>query len=103
MDPLKRLFTKLWHDPVWSKVIASLIVAIPSAYFLGLFPILADVFRGTTNFLSESTSVFNGVLICLIIISFVAVIIAAKIIHQKAAEARRVLRFVPLHSQRSGI
>ncbi len=100
MDLLKRLFKKLWHDPVWSKVIASLIIATPSAYFLGLFPILADAFRGIINFLSKSTNVYNWILVCLIIISFVAVIIAAKIIHQKAFGVSRVLRFVPLYRQR---
>ena len=56
------MFKKLWKDPVWSKVIATgLIALIASAgvYLLGWLPTLIDVLAKFWNFVIASSSVPN--------------------------------------------
>jgi hypothetical protein len=56
---------KLWHDPVWSKVIASLILAaigVSGAYFLDWWELIRRLFSGALYFATIKTSVPNWAL-----------------------------------------
>lgn len=62
------MLSKLWRDPVWSKVIASGLVATlvaAVAYFRGLWPAIGRSFAGGWIWLSGSTSLNNWLLLLL--------------------------------------
>lgn len=72
---MKTLFRRVWSDPVWSKVIASVIlVAAPSAtwYF---WPKLSEWAIRLFTFLAETTEVANWLLYILYTLSFIAVVV----------------------------
>lgn len=62
---------KVWRDPVWSKVIASLIFALIAAIFLyvkGLLPNVLDFFLGIYMWFGRSSNISNWLLIFFITI-----------------------------------
>jgi hypothetical protein len=70
----------LWHDPVWSKVIAAMIIGLAAtvgSYFLNLWPAIGAVLVGGLRFLLESTAVSNWVLLLLILLSLPLVVLIA--------------------------
>lgn len=69
---MKQLLKKLWHDPVWSKVIAGIFLAtgaIISAYFLDWLPSIGSFFARLYQFLLSSTSFPNWMLLSLGLLS----------------------------------
>ena len=88
------MLEKIWHDPVWSKVIATAIFAVVTAtvsYFFGWWQTINAFFRYSLNVPFWILAVF-----CLFIGTLLIIIRSYK----KIADARHVLRFVPLHRQR---
>ncbi len=88
------MLKKIWHDPVWSKVIATAIFASLTAvgyYIFGGRQVIKIFLRYSINI-----PLWILMLLCLLLLTLLIFIRSYK----KAANARHVLRFVPLHSQR---
>jgi hypothetical protein len=68
---------KLWHDPVWSKVIAGVILATgaaASAYFLDWWPAIGAFAANAYQFALAATSTPNWVLLILGLLSLTTVV-----------------------------
>ncbi len=64
------LLKKAWHDPVWSKVIATIIIGIAGVlvtYFAGWWPIIAQMGSGLVAYTAASTQIPNWLLGLLIL------------------------------------
>lgn len=65
-------FLKLWHDPVWSKVIAGIILAIGAAigaYFLDWWTAIDAFASSSYQFALSATSVPNWILMLMALLS----------------------------------
>src|SRR5687767_1228280 len=89
-----KVVSKAWHDPVWSKVIAAIILAVLAAigtYFFNLWPPIASIFAHFFQLLAQTTNVTNWLLSLLVLLSFVTLIlgfaIVCKLIFPSADEA----------------
>lgn len=74
---MKQTLTKLWHDPVWSKVIAGIILPIGAtaiAYFLNLLSVVKSFAALCIEFALSTTTVSNLVLIAVVLLSIPTVI-----------------------------
>lgn len=72
------MIAKIWKDPVWSKVIATVIIAtagVAITYFGGLFPKVKGIFLNVWNFFVTKTLIYNW-LIIILIIPFIILLIA---------------------------
>lgn len=70
---------KLWNDPVWSKVIAGVILAVGAtigAYFLDLWPSIGSFIRKSYNFVFLTTNVPNWAIGILCILSLPTIVLA---------------------------
>lgn len=72
----------IWHDPVWSKVIAAVILFVLTAagtYFLELWPTIGRVAWTVGDFLIAKTPVWNWLLILggILIVAIAAIVISA--------------------------
>ena len=76
MSNIKAAFSKLWNDPVWSKVISGLIllliVSIPT-YLLNLWPLIKVFYNNFFTLATEKTSIPNWflALLCLLSLYFI--------------------------------
>jgi hypothetical protein len=64
--------SKAWHDPVWSKVIAAIILAVLGAigtYFFNLWPPIGSIVAQFFQLLAETTNVPNWLLSLLVLLS----------------------------------
>ena len=80
------LFTKLWHDPVWSKVIAGVILAVGATvatYFLNWWPVIGEFVSQCFTFALASTSTPNWLLFVLGLLALPVVIIFGVIVWEK--------------------
>lgn len=60
------MLKKLWNDPVWSAVLATVIVAVGGAigtYLLGLWPTIAAATSKIFGYLSQSSTIPNWLLL----------------------------------------
>jgi hypothetical protein len=88
---MKQPLTKYWHDPVWSKVIAGLILAIGSAaivYFFNLLSAIKSFVTLCIEFALSKTAVSNLLLITAGLLSiptvvFIVLLVWFKIFPQK--------------------
>jgi hypothetical protein len=67
---LSKKIIKIWHDPVWSKVIATLVLALLAAigtYFFDWWPIIKPLFKTIIDFVFADTATPNWLLGFLII------------------------------------
>lgn len=67
------MIKKLWKDPVWSKVIATGVIALlayTGAYLLGLLPTIIIIFVKSWNFVAASSSVPNWLIGIMVISCF---------------------------------
>lgn len=72
------MITKIWKDPVWSKVIAGAIITIlggAATYFGGLLPKVIHVFVAIWGFLISNTPLYNWLIIILILPSILTLIV----------------------------
>jgi type IV secretory pathway VirB3-like protein len=84
------MLKKIWHDPVWSGVIAAAIFAGVS-YFFGGWKIIKALFQYSINVpVWILTILFLLLVALLIIIQY----------YKKKVDEQYILHFVPLHSQR---
>jgi hypothetical protein len=70
---------KLWHDPVWSAVIAALIVAVllsMGAYFLNWWPTIIGSSMAAYRFVWQSTPVWNWLLG---VLGFIALLVVTRV------------------------
>lgn len=80
------MFRKLWHDPVWSKVIAGIILglgAVGLADFLNWWPALARQITLAHELLSSSNQVQNWIVIILTLLSLPTILFACYIVFEK--------------------
>src|SRR5690242_3887522 len=73
--------TKVWHDPVWSAVIAGIIVLVaapPLTYFLNWWPAIGKFAQDTYRFALSPTSLPNWFIavICLLALPTILVLLA---------------------------
>jgi hypothetical protein len=67
---MRKVIRKLWHDPVWSAVIAGVILAIlaaVAAYFLNWWPKLWAVIKSVFAYFFASTAVWNWIIAAAVI------------------------------------
>jgi hypothetical protein len=72
------MLKKLWHDPVWSKVIAGIILAfgaVAIAYVLDLGPTIIRSLREWSQVLGASTPVPNWLLVVLALLALPVIIV----------------------------
>jgi hypothetical protein len=72
----KPLISKLWHDPVWSKVIAAallLIVGAAWSYFQGLWPAIGALVAHAALWTQKRTPIPNWLLVLLSISAVVTI------------------------------
>lgn len=74
---MKTLFRRVWSDPVWSKVIASLILLAAPYATWHFWPTLSEWAARSLSFLTTTTEVANWWLSILYTLSFLAVIAPA--------------------------
>lgn len=77
---------RLWNDPVWSKVIAGVILAAGAtigAYFLNWWPIIGRFTRSGYNFILFTTSVPNWLLVILGIVCLPTIFLVLSLIWEK--------------------
>lgn len=80
------MYKKLWHDPVWSKVIAGIILglgALGLAHFLNWWPALGRQITSGHEFLLSSNQVQNWVVILLAVLSLPTILLACYIVFEK--------------------
>jgi len=80
MRTTKRIILKLWTDPVWSKIIAAIIIFTVPAYYWNLWASIVNYYTFVTSFLAGTTKITNWILILLILISALSVIIFIKLL-----------------------
>jgi hypothetical protein len=76
---------KTWQDPVWSKVIAAIILAIGAAvgtYFLHWWPVIGSLFSSTYNYALSSASIPYWLLAILCLLSLISIVIICLILWQ---------------------
>lgn len=74
----KSLISRLWHDPVWSKVIAAAVLIAAGAvgsYFQGFWPTIGAAVTRVVLWIQESTLVPNWLLIILSICTVATLIV----------------------------
>lgn len=79
------MWEKLWKDPVWSKVIATGIIAAVGglgAYLLGYWPVVAGAASSGWVFLLASSSISNWIIALLAIAALPAVMLVAALAWQ---------------------
>jgi len=72
------MFSKIWNDPVWSKVISVAIVAAAASalsFFLGWWPTIISGVSALILFLGSTVSMSKWILVLLIFLSLPTVII----------------------------
>lgn len=72
------MFKKLWHDPVWSKVIAGVILAVGATvatYFLNWWSVIGEFVSQCITFALASTSTPNWFLFVLVLLALPVVIL----------------------------
>ena len=77
------MWEKLWKDPVWSKVIATGIIAALGglgAYFLGYWPVVSRVLSAGWNFLFASSNIPNWFIAILVLCAAPSVILLAALV-----------------------
>lgn len=82
--------SKAWHDPVWSKVIAAIILAVLGAigtYFFNLWPPIGSIVAQFFQLLAETTNVPLWLLSLLVLLSTLGFAIVCKLIFASADEA----------------
>ena len=64
-EAIATMLRKIWHDPVWSKVIVGVVLSIGAAtvaYFLDWWPRIIQSLTAAPRFLGQRTSVPNWLL-----------------------------------------
>ena len=77
------MLTRIWKDPVWSKVIAAAIIGVSGAvlsYRLDWWPPITRGFRWFVTFVCSATSVPNWLLAILLVCAVPSLVVAALII-----------------------
>ena len=85
LSVMAQLLKKLWHDPVWSKVIASVILAMGaaiSAYFLDWWPLIGQFAFQSYQFILASTFVPNWALLIMGLLSLPALVLLGAVAWQ---------------------
>lgn len=80
------MFKKLWHDPVWSKVIAGVILAVGATvvtYFLNWWPVISEFVSRCITFALASTSTPNWLLFVLVLLVLPVVFLFGVLIWEK--------------------
>jgi hypothetical protein len=95
------LFTKVWHDPVWSKVISVAIVGVAAsvgAYFLNWWPAIFNTLAASLTFLGSTSLVSNWVLgIFIACALFVVFVIGAAVLALISPEKPRWREYTTDH------
>jgi hypothetical protein len=82
---VNQTFKKLWHDPVWSKVIAAVIVAVPASvatYLLDWWPAIGRFAAQSYAFIFGSTNTPNWILLLLIVLAVPTGLLSGAIVWQ---------------------
>lgn len=77
------MLKKIWHDPVWSKVIAGVALAalaVIGAYFLDWWPAMTQWLGAGVRLLGRSSSVPNWLLGLLVLLALPAVVVGATLL-----------------------
>lgn len=85
------MFKKLWHDPVWSKVIAGVILALGAtvaAYFLDWWPSIRVAIRNSIAFAFDSTLTSNWLLLLLVLLALPTLILIGAIAWQSVSPSK---------------
>jgi hypothetical protein len=80
------MLKKLWHDPVWSKVIAGVILAVSATvatYFLHWWPAIGEFISQCFTFAMASSTTPNWLLFVLGLLALPMVILLGAIVREK--------------------
>lgn len=90
---MKLKILKLWHDPVWSKVIAGTILAIGSLvmmYFFDVLTVIRSLAGLSVKFALSTTTVPNFILIAMGFLSIPTAILVLYVIKKKILPSKTV-------------